>query len=329
MTILRKLTAGLFAAALPVSLDMALGLSPAKIAAQASPVSNAGTALNDRSMTPISGASPLYFEFPIQKMKSAVPALKGIEYDENQQQLTAILDHVAKTIADVLPRLPNLISKEEIYHFQGPHDKLGAGGLASEQPWSRDFKYLILSHHNPDGSTSLEELRTDSKGKSADAQGQFTAPRGFGFAYEWLFFSAAGQREFRFRYLGRQDKFGRKTLVLAFAQDPARVTDPAHFQAGDKVAPFYYQGVLWVDQASFDVVALRTDLLSPLPDLRLRQLTTELTFRSVPIHGYDAVFWLPSELTISSDQGSGPMVENHRYSDYHLFHSEARIVATP
>ena len=66
--------------------------------------------------------------------------------------------------------------------------------------------------------------------------------------------------------------------------------------------------------------------MAPLPQVHLKQLATELTFRSVPIHGYDAVFWLPSEVDISSDQGNGPSEENHRYSDYHLYHSTARIL---
>jgi hypothetical protein len=49
----------------------------------------------------------------------------------------------------------------------------------------------------------------------------------------------------------------------------------------------------------------------------------------VPIRGYDAVFWLPSEVDISSDQGRGPSEESHRYSDYHLFHAETRILPEP
>ena len=162
-----------------------------------------------------------------------------------------------------------------------------------------------------------------------EGAGPFTALRGYGFAYQWLFFSAANQPEFRFRYLGQQEKSGRRTFVVAFAQDPHKVDDPAYFMSDGKTAPFFYQGVFWVDQTSFDIVALRTDLLAPLPGMMLKQLTTQLTFRSVPIHGYDAVFWLPAEVDISSDQGHGPSEESHRYSDYHLFHAEARVVSGP
>jgi hypothetical protein len=265
----------------------------------------------------------------VQKLKDAVPALKGLTYDPSQDRLAEILAGVAKRIADVLPRLPNLVSREDVYHFQSAPGLGDAGGIAGMQPWSREFRYLIVPRHAADGSTTLEESRVDSRGRPMEASDEFSAPRGYGFAYQWLFFSAAFQPEFRFRYLGEQDKGGRKTFAVAFAQQPGKVSNPARFQSDGKVAPFYFQGVLWIDQASFDIVMVRTDLLAPLPDVHLRQLTTQLTFRAVPIHGYDAVFWLPSEAYISSDQGSGAVEESHRYSDYHLYHSTARIVASP
>jgi hypothetical protein len=281
------------------------------------------------TLRPTSGQTTTYFAFPFQKLKEAVPALKGLKYDDSQERLPSILAGVAQTIANVLPRLPNLVSKEDISGFQAPRDPSAAGGLPNAQPWSREFRYLILCHQNADGSTTIEELRTDAKGNAADAAGQFAAPRGFGFAYQWLFFTSANQLEFRFRYLGQQDKGGRKTFVVAFAQNPGKVTNPALFQSEGKVSPFYYQGVLWVDQSTFDVVMLRTDLLDALPDLHLTQLTTELSFRLVHIHDSDAEFWLPNELSISSDQGAGPAEESHRYSDYHLYRSTARIVPPP
>jgi hypothetical protein len=270
-----------------------------------------------------------YPELPIRTLKRAVPSLRGIRYDANQEQLADILSRVARTIDKALPRLPDLISHEEVYHPQGTPEPVSAGGMAPEQPWSSRFNYLLLCHRNASGGTTIEELRMDGKGRPVDPQGLLSTVKGYGFAYQWLFFSAANQPEFRFRYLGHQEKNGRNTLVVAFAQDPHQVDDPAYFMSNGKISPFYYQGVFWVDQTSFDIVALRTDLLAPLPGMMLNKLTTEVTFRSVPIHGYNAVFWLPSEVDISSDQGAGLTEESHHYSDYQLFHAEAKIVPSP
>jgi len=261
-----------------------------------------------------------YFDLPEPKLRGVVSELKGLRYEASQEHLPAILAGVAKTIADVLPRLPNLVSREQIYHSQDAHNP---------QPWNREFKYLILCHHKGDGTTNIEESRTDSKGHPIDLSGPVTTAHGFGFAYQRLLFSAANQQEFRFRYLGQQDKEGRKTFVVSFAQNPAKVTAPANFQLDKKSAPFFYQGVLWVDQATSVIVLMRTDLLAPIPSLQLRQFTTRIHFGLVPIHGYDATFWLPHEINLSFDQGDGAIEEDHQYSDYHLFHAETRILPEP
>jgi hypothetical protein len=297
-----------------------LASAQAELGPSSSPFGSASATLGAREAT-------TYLNFPIQRLKAVVPALGGIKYDDRQDQLPVILGRVAQHIADVLPRLPNLISREDVYHFQSTADADASGGLAATQPWGRQYRYLLQCQRNRDGSTSIAESRIDGAGKPVKEGGGFTSVRGYGFSYQWLFFTAASQPEFHFRYLGQQEKSGRKTYVVAFAQEPKKVSAPAFFLVDTKRVPFYYQGVLWVDQSSFDIIALRTDLLAPLP--LLRQLTTERTFRSVPIRGFDAVFWLPSEVDISSDQGRGPSEENHRYSDYRLFHSESRIVTSP
>src|SRR5258708_10745352 len=55
-----------------------------------------------------------YSRFPPEKLKEVIPELKGFQYDANQDRLAAILTRVAQRIADVLPRFPNLVSREEI-----------------------------------------------------------------------------------------------------------------------------------------------------------------------------------------------------------------------
>jgi hypothetical protein len=271
----------------------------------------------------------IYIDFPFDKLKHIVPSLKGLEFDPTQDHLPPILTGVAHSIASALPHLPDLISREDVYHFQSSRDPLAPGGQANAEPWSREFRYLILCHHDADGSVSIEESRTDGKGRPLDLSGPVTSPRGLGFAYQWLLFSAANQPEFRFRYLGQQTKDSKKTFVVAFAQIPEKVLSPANFQSDRTVVPFFFQGVLWIDQSTYDIVLLRTDLLKPIPKLNVRELTTEVHFSSVPIRSLGQTFWLPREVDIATDQGSGSIEENHRYSDFHLFHSTATILPAP
>ena len=268
----------------------------------------------------------VYFAFPIPQLRRAVPSIKGLVPDDRQDQLPSILSGVAHSIDTAIRKLPDLISREDVNYIQTSTDPTNADNPFSAGRWNRVFRYLILCHRAPDTSVQIEESRTDSKGHPTDLSALTRGPRGLGFAYQWLLFSAANQPEFRFRYLGTQIKDGRQTFVLAFAQIPEKVVTPAHYQVDDKTVPFYFQGVVWVDRSTSEIVLLHTDLLAPIPRLNLRRLSTEVHFTAVPVNELNASFWLPREVDIDSDQGTGTAEENHRYSDYHLFHSTAKII---
>ena len=278
---------------------------------------------------PTSSAA-VYFDFPLPELRHAVPSIKGLAYESNPEsskdQLPAILSGVARSIDNALLKLPDLVSREDVNYIQTSGDPTNADNPFNAGRWNRVFRYLILCHRAADHSVQIEESRTDGKGHPIDLSASTRGPRGLGFAYQWLLFSAANQPEFRFRYLGRQSKDGKQTFVLAFAQVPEKVMTPAHYQVDDKVLPFYFQGVIWVDQSTSKIVLLHTDLLAPIPRLNLRRLTTEVHFNSVSIRDLNASFWLPREVDITSDQTTGTAEEDHRYTDYHLFHSTVKII---
>jgi hypothetical protein len=62
---------------------------------------------NDDVPSPAANVTP-YLDFPIQKLRLAVPTLVGIKPDANQYQLTAILSKVGEVIADSLSKVPSL-----------------------------------------------------------------------------------------------------------------------------------------------------------------------------------------------------------------------------
>lgn len=280
----------------------------------------------------------LYPDLPVETLKKMIPELEGLRPAADQQRLSAILTDMAGTIADMVPRLPDIISREEVVRAEakpGPTPPAwllgvtrpgsGPSTIAPPNPHSEQYQYLILCHRAANGTTSLEEMRTDVKGRSLDPH-KAGAPRGSGFAYQWLLFGAANQAEFEFSLLGEQQFEGRNTFVLAFAQIPGAVKFPAIFQSDGKQAPYLYQGILWVDQATSNIVLLRSDIEAPLKSPRLEQLTTELHFRSVVIRDFEQSFWLPSEVHIEIAQGPLLIEEKHQYSDYHLYHASMRIM---
>ncbi len=291
-------------------------------------------------LSPPVGVQPTYVDFPLQKLRAAVPALNGIKPDPSQDQLAAILSRAGAATLKSLSTVPNLSSLEDVYssvvsRAGGPSNNIigmeEAPALPDlenqlRQSRSLEFNYLLLFDHHPDGATTIQELRTDFKNREVGSPLDRVTPHGFGFAYQWLLLSPANQSELRFRYLGQQNLDDHKTFVLGFVQIPNQVKLPGKFEWAGKEVPFFFQGIVWIDQSTFDVVRLQTDLLSPVPSVNLLRMTTELRFRSVRIHGYDAAFWLPFEVLIRTEQTETIVDELHHYSGYKFFHAQSRLL---
>ena len=289
---------------------------------------------------PARANAPTYVDYPLPKLRTAVPALNGIKPGTSQDQLASILAKAGDATLSSLSRVPNLSSLEDVYsavmsRAAGPANSvLGMEESPAlldletqlQQMRSVEFNYLLLFDHHPDGATAITELRTDFKNRQVSSSVDGVAPRGFGFAYQWLLLSPANQSELRFRYLGEQSMDDHKTFVLGFVQIPTQVKLPGKFKWAGKEEPFFFQGIAWIDQSSFNVVRLQTDLLSPVPSVNLLQMTTDLRFRSVRIKGYDADFWLPSQVLIRTEQGESVLNELHQYSKYKFFHAESRLL---
>ena len=269
-----------------------------------------------------------------------VPALSGMKPDKSQDQLSWILSKVGEATVRSLATVPNLISLEDVFSLvvsrdPGPTNSvLGMEEIPAlrdleeqlRQSRSTEFNYLLLFDHHADGETAIQELRTDFKNRQVGSAVDGVAPHGFGFAYQWLLLSPANQSELRFRYLGTQRIDDHQTFVLGFAQIPSRIKVPGKYKWAGKEVPFFFQGIAWIDQSTFDVVRLRTDLLSPVPSVNLQNMTTELRFRSVRIHGFGAVLWLPSEVLIRTARSDSLFEEIHQYSRYRFFHAESKLL---
>ncbi len=281
-----------------------------------------------------------YLDYPLRKLRAVVPVLNGMKPDDSPDELPRILSRVGEATVASLSAIPNLSSLEDVYSVVLPRDAAPVNSILGIQETpalldleaqlresrSIEFNYLLLFNHNADGATAIRELRTDFKNRQVGSSVDRVAPHGFGFAYQWLLLTPANQSELRFRYFGKQVMDNRQTFVVGFVQIPAQVKEPGKYQWANQEAPFFLQGIAWIDQSSFEVVRLRTDLLSPVPSLNLEHLTTELHFSSVRIHGFDATFWLPSEVLIRTARSDSIFVELHQYSRYKFFHAESKLL---
>jgi tetratricopeptide (TPR) repeat protein len=253
---------------------------------------------------------------PIDYLHRPIPELKGLEPAASQEQLDSILGAVGENVAAFFRSFPNTSSLEQIR--QQELRRKGKVGEAQEQK----FRYLCFTPVEAWGP-GFREYRTDLAGSESYPQG---LKKGFmltlGFASASLIFHPVYQPEAAFRYLGHQKVNGRDTFVIAFAQRPTKARVFGTFQSGQTSVATLFQGLAWVDSESRQIIHLRTDLLAPLPEIKLERETTEIDFVEVHFKGIAEGFWLPRQVTVTVGWNGKHLRNEHQYSEFKLFNVE-------
>ena len=250
---------------------------------------------------------------PLDYFRRPVPELQGLEPAASQEQLASILRAVGENVAAYFRNFPNTGSLEQIHQ----EELRGKGKVAQTQ--DQEFRYLCLTPAEAWGP-GFREYRTDLSGTERSPQG---LTDGFmltsGFASASLIFHPAYQPEATFRYLGHQKVNGRDTFVIAFAQRPAKARVYAAFKLGQTSTTILSQGLAWVDSGSHQIIRLRTDLLKPLPEIKLERETPEIDFGEVHFKGMAEGFWLPRQVTVTVGWNGKHLRNEHQYSEFKLF----------
>jgi Tetratricopeptide repeat len=242
-----------------------------------------------------------------------LPELKGLQTAKSQEPLENILRSVGKNVLEFFQDFQNTSSLEEVQEEQlsqrgKVHNKL-----------DQKFRYLCLI--SGEGKPPFfQEYRRDLSGGRGE---MYALKQGFmltaGFVSASLNFHPDFQSESTFRYIGRQRIDGRETYVVAFAQQPLKTKLSGGFKYGVKSAATYTRGLAWIDARNYQILRLRTDLLKPLPQVKLKRQTTEIEYQEVRFKSSHQGFWLPRQVAVTVEWNGRIMHNEHRYSDFELF----------
>jgi tetratricopeptide (TPR) repeat protein len=254
---------------------------------------------------------------PIDYLRRITPELQSLTPADDQAPLDSILTSVGKNVSELFQNFPNTSSVEAIHQ-----EKLRRNGkLNGEQ--DQKFHYLCLIPNQTWGP-GFSEYRADVSGERGQPRG---LQDGFmltsGFTSASLIFHPAYQSQSTFRYLGRQKLNERDTLVLAFAQQPTKSKLYGTFKSGDVLMTTFTQGLAWVDAQTYQILRLRTDLLKPLPEVKLERQTTEINYAEVHFKSIDGGFWLPQEVNVTVSWGGKSLRNQHQYSAFQVFNVAA------
>jgi tetratricopeptide (TPR) repeat protein len=248
-----------------------------------------------------------------EDLLEAMPELKGMQVASGQDELEVVLKKTGQGVELFFKNFPNTVSVEQVHQ-----ERLGKDGRIKDSR-DQEFQYLLLAQAEKWG-LGIEEQRTTPRG---DRTGLGGLNQGLmltsGFASASLVFHPAYQDGASFRYLGRQSLDGRDLHVVAFAQRPETARMAERFIADGTSAVVWFQGLAWIDPTTFQIVRLRSDLLTPQAKVRLQRQTTEIQFMQVAFKQVAVALWLPQQVTVTVDWRGRTLRNLHRYSDFRVF----------
>jgi hypothetical protein len=115
----------------------------------------------------------------------------------------------------------------------------------------------------------------------------------------------------------------RESFVVSFAQQPAKARLAGAFKLNGTPSITFTQGLAWIDAETYQIVRVRSDLLTPLPQVRLERQTTEIDFGAVQFKKISQEFWLPQRVSVAVDWNGKHLRNEHQYSDFKLFNVDA------
>jgi tetratricopeptide (TPR) repeat protein len=258
---------------------------------------------------------------PIAELQKAVPSLEKLDASPPLagQELPVILKKVGDNIEKFFREFANTSSLEVLR--QSSLDNNGRSHAIR-----RAEMYYVFQQKSLKGRPMLEEIRGTGDGKLQTIGGMedgFMASTGF--ASSLIVFHPVSQPTVDYRYLGRQQMAGRTVLVVGFAQRPNEATPMGIFRstARQATARVFVQGVAWISADQYQVVRLRTDLLSPIVEADLDRQTSEIDYRPYQFLTTSKSYLLPSRVTVSIEWRKRRLRNEHIFSRYWLFNVEA------
>lgn len=273
-------------------------------------------------LSPYLGAVTL-MDYSIQEIRAAYPELKGIEFAETREELSTLLRKTGEAVQALFADLPKTSSIERISQERTEPNR-------TEQLYGQQDFYYLISPQDNIADVGFEEYRTQIKDARISKEARFSPEEsgGYfmltsGYATHPIYFHPKQQSASRYRYLGRQ-KSERNAHVIAFAQRPESAGIKRYLRTYDQDIAILLQGLAWIDPDNYQIIRMRSDLLTPRKDAGLEYQTTTIRFGEVKFKDVARSFWMPLEVSVTVKFQGYIFRNRHRYSGYRLFTVEAQ-----
>jgi tetratricopeptide (TPR) repeat protein len=223
--------------------------------------------------------------------------------------LQQVQDESAKRVHDFVDSVNKITATEEL-----DNELLDHSGFPSVRE-SRSFGYVVDIHEVRKGIVEVEEYRNGTLDPKLFPQQIAT----IGLPALVLIFHANYKDDFEVSCEGLSRWGGGLAWQVHFRQKSDKPSRLRGYRVGGRLTLISLRGRAWIAADTFQVVRLETDIVSPLPEIRLKAEHISVDYGPVAFRKHNQKLWLPQTAEVYFDFKGRRMHRRHRFSKYLLF----------
>jgi tetratricopeptide (TPR) repeat protein len=247
------------------------------------------------------------------------------------ESVPPVASGVACPMQEVLP-----LVQKNVVRFTRSLDRFTATELLENQSLNsqgmpissttRKFNYLVSMHEIRPGIMNVDEYRDGSLSLDVFPDGIATK----GLPSVILIFHPVHQEDFELKCEGMGSWRGIPAWQVHFQQKPDRQGSSRSYRVSGMVHQVPLKGRAWISRDTLQLVRIETDLVSPLPEIRLAAEHQEIDYGPVAFPSRHTELWLPVTTEFYTEFRGKRIHRRLTYSNYLLFSvDDAQKVSAP
>jgi tetratricopeptide (TPR) repeat protein len=220
-----------------------------------------------------------------------------------------ISDETAKRVETFIDGVNRISATETL-----DHEVIDRFGLTAKHE-SRRFSYVESLMEIKPGMYRVEEYRDGTMG--LDVFPERLASLGLGSMV--LIFHPVYRSEYDMTCEGLTQWHDRKVWQVHFRQRKDKPARMREYSVGKNVYSVGLRGRAWIAADTFQVVSIETDLVNPVPQIRLAAEHISIDYEPVQFKKKQEELWLPQNAELFFDFNGRRIHRRHHFDDYRLF----------
>ena len=224
-----------------------------------------------------------------------------------------MIELTGKRVEEFVEDVSRIAAIEHLLHEQ--LDEMG-DAITKE---TRTFNYVASFTESKQGSIAVDEYRQEHLGL-ADFPDQISSS---GFATLALVFHPKMRDSFEMVCEGLGDLRGQSTWMVHFKQREDRPAQMHDYRVGGELYSLKLKGRAWISADKFQIVRMESELVNPVPQVRLAGEHQVVEYGPVPFAKKKVQLWLPQSAEIYLDFRRHRYYRKHSFDHYMLFAVDA------